>query len=253
METTIPKTSTVFTALLKADLTVQWRNRRAVVLSLLMPIIVLMSWKNSLMPILGGPLTLANSLSYGLIATTLLGYSNTLARDRDKGIFQRLRVAPVPNWAIMVSRLAVQLVMIVIIVTAIFIVGNNFDKITLSPLGYILTYFTAIVGAAVYLSIGQIIVGLIKNPETVNTTSRLIFIVFIMAGMLATIYSAHNQSSMVAQITHWSPYGTVNIIMSAGMVPDRWNTDATYALLATIGYIIVFGTIGIQKFKWDSK
>ena len=252
METIIPKTSTVFTALLKADLTVQWRNRRSVVLSLLMPVIILISWKG-LIPLLGGPLTLANSLSYGLIATTLLGYANTLARDRDKGIFQRLRVAPLPTWAIMVSRLAVQLLMIVIITTAIFIVGNNYDKITLSPAGYAVTYFIAVIGAAVYLSIGQIIVGLIKNPETVNTTSRLVFIVFIMAGMFATIYSAHNQTTSIAQITHWSPYGTVNTMMSAAMVPDKWGTDATYSLLATIGYIIVFSTIGIQKFKWESK
>lgn len=252
METTIPKTSTVFAALFKADVTVQWRNRRAVVLSLLMPVIILISWKG-LIPLLGGPLTLANSLSYGLIATTLLGYSNTLSRDRDKGIFQRLRVAPMPGWAIMVSRLTVQLLMIIIITSAIFIVGYNFDKISLSPAGYFITYFVAIVGAAVYLSIGQIIVGLIKNPETVNTTSRLIFIVFIMAGMFATIYSAHNHTTAIAQITHWSPYGTVNTIMSAGMVPDKWNMDATYSLFATVGYIIVFGTIGIQKFKWDSK
>lgn len=252
METIIPKTSTVFTALLKADLIVQWRNRRAVVLSLLMPVIILISWKG-LIPLLGGPLTLANSLSYGLIATTLLGYSNTLARDRDKGIFQRLRVAPMHGWAIMVSRLTVQLLMVIIITTAIFIVGYDFDKISLSPAGYAITYFVAIIGAAVYLSIGQIIVGLIKNPETVNTTSRLVFIVFIMAGMFATIYSAHNQATTIARVTHWSPYGTVNIIMSAGMVPDKWNMDATYALLATIGYIIVFGSIGIQKFKWDSK
>src|SRR6202012_3987223 len=114
METNIPKTSVVFNALLKSDLTVQWRNRRAVMLSVLMPVIILISWKG-LIPLLGGPLTLANSLSYGLIATTLLGYANTLARDREKGIFQRLRVAPVANWTIMISRLMVQLIMVLII------------------------------------------------------------------------------------------------------------------------------------------
>jgi ABC-2 type transport system permease protein len=252
METTIPKISTVFTALLKSDFTVLWRNRRAVMLSIIMPAFILIMWKG-LIPLLGGPYTMANSLSYGLIATTLLGYANTLARDREKGIFQRLRVAPIPGWAIMVSRLTVQLIMIIIITTVIFIVGNNFDKITLSAEGYALTYFVAVVGAAVYLSVGQLIVGLIKNAETVNTTSRFVFVIFIMAGMFATIYSAQHKSSMVAQITHWSPYGAVNTMISAGMVPDKWGTDATYALLATIGYIIVFGTIGIQKFKWDSK
>lgn len=252
METNIPKTSTVFSTLLRSDFTVLWRNRRAVVLSIVMPVFILIMWKG-LIPLLGPTYTMANSLSYGLIATTLLGYANTLARDREKGIFQRLRVAPLPGWVIMMSRLMVQIMMIIIITTAIFIVGNNFDKITLSAEGYALTYFVAIVGAAVYLSVGQLIVGLIKNAETVNTTSRFVFVIFIMAGMFATIYSAQNKTSVVATITHWSPYGAVNTMISAGMTPDKWNMDATYALFATLGYIIVFAGIGIQKFKWDPK
>ena len=100
---------------------------------------------------------------------------------------------------------------------------------------------------------GQLIVGLIKNAETVNTTSRFVFVIFIMAGTFATIYSAQNKTSVVAQITHWSPYGAVNTMISAGMVPANWNMDATYCLLATLGYIVVFAGIGIQKFNWDPK
>ncbi len=46
METVIPKSSAVLTALLRADLTTQWRNRRAVRShALIVPVIILMSWK----------------------------------------------------------------------------------------------------------------------------------------------------------------------------------------------------------------
>jgi ABC-2 type transport system permease protein len=249
METIIPKTSKVLSALMKADFTTQWRNRRSVVMVLLVPVILLVSWR-SLIDKFGAAFTLSNALTYGLIAIGLMGYSNSIARDRDKGVFQRLRVAPLPTWAIMLSRLTVQLAMIVLLTTVIFIVGYDYDKIVLPVQGYIFTYFTAVVGGAVYLSLGQVIVGLIKNPDTVNSTSRLVYFSFIIVGMFGGIGILGKQ---VELFTQWSPYGTVKTLMAGGMVHNGWTMDTTYALLATIGYIIIFAGIGIQKFKWDTK
>src|SRR2546425_142785 len=111
METTIPKTSTVLSSLFRADFTTQWRNRRSFIPVLLVPVIILISWKG-LVDKLGGAFALSTCITIGLIAIGLMGYSNSIARDRDKGVFQRLRVAPMPSWCIMVSRLLVQLMMI---------------------------------------------------------------------------------------------------------------------------------------------
>jgi ABC-2 type transport system permease protein len=248
-ETIIPKTSTVLGALLKADFTTLWRNRRAVVMVFLVPIVILISWKD-LVAKMGGPFALSNSLTYGLIAIGLMGYTNSIARDRDKGIFQRLRVAPAPNWTIMMSRIFVQLTMIALITTAIFIVGYDYDKITLTPTGYIITYLTAIIGGAVYLALGQVIVGLIKNPETVNSTSRLVYFSFVIIGLFGGMGLLGKQ---IGQMTQWSPYGTVKTILAAGMTPGSWTIDTTNALLVTLGYTIVFAVIGIKNFKWNTK
>jgi ABC-2 type transport system permease protein len=124
METVIPKTSAVLASLLRADFITQWRNRRAVILTLVVPVVILISWKG-LVAMIGGPFVLANTITIGLFASGLMGYSNAIARDRDKGIFQRLRVGPLPSWAIMASRLLVQVGMIIIITTAVFIIGKT--------------------------------------------------------------------------------------------------------------------------------
>jgi ABC-2 type transport system permease protein len=253
METVIPKTSTVLASLLRADLTTQWRNRRAVILTLIVPGIILMSWKG-LIATVGGPFVLANSITIGLFASGLMGYSNAIARDRDKGIFQRLRVAPIPSWAIMASRLLVQVAMIIIITTVVFIIGKDYDGITLTPAAYVITYFTAIIGGSVSLSLGQTVVGFIKNPETVNSTTRLVYITFIIVGMLGEVYMALNKlDKMFAYAVQYSPYGTVKTILSTGMEPAKWNSDTTTALLVTIGYTIVFTILGIKWFKWNTK
>ena len=252
METSsIPQTSTVLKTLLRADFTTQWRNRRAVILTLIVPVIILASWKG-LIPKLGGPFVLSNSITIGLIATGLMGYSNSIARDRDKGIFQRLRVGPLPAWTIMGSRIAVQLGMIFLIATFVFIAGYEFDGVKLTAGGYALSYLTSLAGGLVYLSVGQAIVGGIRSPETVNATSRLIYFVFIMSGMFGEIL-LNEAGKVLHDVIVWSPYGTVKTIVAAGMEPSKWNNEASMALSVTFGYTIVFAFMGIKWFKWTSK
>jgi len=249
MEITIPKTSTVFSALLRADLTTLWRNRRSSLLALIVPLMILISWKG-LVAKLGGAFVMSNCITIGLVAIGLMGYTNSIARDRDKGIFQRLRVAPVPSWCIMMSRIVVQLLMISVMTLLIFIIGYKFDEIILPVSNYIFMYMMTLVGGAVYLALGQVIVGRIKNPETVNSTTRLVYFAFIMIGMFGELGMLGSQ---LKQVTHWSPYGTVRTILAVGAKPELWSMDTTNSLLATIAYTILFAFLGIKWFKWNTK
>ena len=249
MESIIPSTSSAFVTLLHSDLRTQWRNRRAVILMLIIPVIILFSWKD-IVDKIGGAFALASCITIGLTAIGLMGYSNSVARDREKGIFQRLRTTPIPSWCIMISRICVQLVMIMLVTIMVFLAGYYFDKISLAPVGYVFAMITAIIGGAVYLGLGQVIVGLIKNPETVNSTTRLVYFAFIMIGMLGQFGILGDQ---LQKIVEWSPYGTVHTIISKSLEPSKWNKETTEALFATIAYAVVFSTIGIKKFKWSNK
>jgi ABC-2 type transport system permease protein len=245
----LPSGGTVFLSLLKADLTTQWRNRRAAIMVVLLPVIIVIAWKG-LIGKTGGAFVLSNAITLALNAIGLMGYSNSIARDREKEIFQRLRVAPAPNWTIMGSRLAVQLVMITMVTVIVMIVGYQYDHIVLTPLGYIAGLLTAIVGGAVYLALGQAIVGRITNPETVQSTSRLIYIAFIMIGMFGSFQMLGDFFNKVAKYT---PYGTVNSIVSGALTPSNWTSHTTMNLLLTIGYTAVFAFMGIRWFKWSTK
>lgn len=245
----IPKTSTVLATLFRADVATQVNNRRSVMITLVVPIMIMISWKSFAQKV-GGPYVLSSAIGIGLISIGLMGYSLALARDRDKGVFQRLRVAPVPAWAIMFSRISIQLLMIMILNLAIFIVGAQVDKVTLSASGYVAAFFTAFIGGAVYLSLGQLIVGLIKSFETVNATVRLVYFLFIMIGMFGELGLL---GEYVKNAIHWSPYGSVKIMLAGSMNPDKWDANATQALLLSLGYIVVFSAVGINKFKWSTK
>jgi len=248
MQTIIPKPSIAFSNLIRADFTTQWRNRRAVLMSLLVPLIILISWKGIIDKV-GGPFALSMSLTIGLTSIGIMGYAISVARDRDKGVFQRLRVTPLPTYFIMLSRLCVQLVMILLLTACVFIVGYKYDHIMLSASGYALTFLTALLGGALYLGLGQMIVGLVKNAETVNSTSRLVYIALIMLGIFGELGMFGKQlQTMVV----WSPFGTVKTILSSGMELSTWNNDASMALLVTLGYAVLFSFLGIKWFRWNS-
>jgi ABC-2 type transport system permease protein len=249
METIIPNASKGFLSLLRADFKTQWRNRRSVIMLVVVPVIILISWKG-LVERLGGPFVLASCTTIGLTAIGLMGYSNSIARDRDKGVFQRLRVAPISPSYIMMSRLTVQLAMILLVTAVVFIGGFYFDKITITPAGYILGFVASIIGGAVYLGLGQAIVGLIRNAETVNSTTRLVYFLFIIVGMLGEVGILGHD---IGNAVHWSPYGTVKSILSACMQPSLWNFQTTIALLVTLAYAVLFSMVGIKKFRWNAR
>lgn len=249
MKTIIPNNLASLSALLRADFTTQWRNRRSVFLLLLVPVIILISWKGAIEKI-GPTFALSSCITIGLTAIGLMGYSNSIARDRDKGVFQRLRVAPVPIWSIMMSRLFIQLAMILLTTSIVFIAGYYYDNIKLLPVNYALTFLAALVGGAVYLGLGQMIVGLVKNAETVNSTTRLVYFIFVMVGMFGEFGILGNE---LKQIVHWSPYGTVKALLAASMQSTKWSGETALALLATILYAFIFSFLGIKWFRWNYK
>ncbi len=246
MQTIIPSTNAVMSALLRADFTTQWRNRKSFVLMLLIPVIILISWKPAI-PKLGVGFALGTCITIGLTAIGLMGYSNSVARDRDKGIFQRLRVAPLPAWAIMVSRLTVQMAMIFVMTSLVFVAGYQIDQIKLAPAAYFFGYLAAIAGGAVYLGLGQMIVGLIKNPESVHSTTRLVYFVFIMVGMFGELGLLGKE---IGEIVRWSPFGVVKHIVASSFNPGSWDNSSSEALLFTIGYALVFTLLGVRWFRW---
>jgi ABC-2 type transport system permease protein len=248
MQSTSPKNSKIFSSLLKADYIVQWRNRRASLMSLLVPIIILISWKG-IVATLGGAFALSSCITFGFAAVGLMGYSNTLARDREKGVFQRLRVTPASKFQIMASRLIVQMSQILFMTVVVLIFGYFVDKISLSLVGYLLTIVAAIICGSLYLGLGQAIAGLISSAETLNSVTRLVYFAFIALGALGELGLL---GKFVEQIVKWSPYGSVKLVLYSAMQPTLWASQTWWALLVTLVYIALFAGVGIKYFKWSS-
>ncbi len=241
-----------FSALLRADLAVLIKNRRALLLSILLPIIVLALGSSSRESHhIGGPLSVIGlAIALGLISTSILGYALTIASDREQGVFQRLRVTPTPVWAIMTSRLTTQALANVLLALAVVIVGSVIHHLSITPGEYALVLLVSVLAGAVFLSIGQALVGLMKSADSVNAAARAVVVGLIL---LAAFGQRGSLGTTGGSITRWSPVGAVMTLFAAVLNTPAWDTRDSLSLLACAGYMLVFAAIGIKWFRWDAR
>lgn len=247
-----PPLRLVLTSLLRADFVVFVKNRRTLIISILLPLFLLVTTNSSkALQHFGGALyVIGLAIAYGMAATSIMGYALTVARDREKGVFQRLRVTPAPTWTIMASRLGMQVIANLIIALVIVIVGTRLHHISLSAGQYGLVLLVAILGGAVFLSLGQALVGLVKSADTINAAGRLILIALIL---LASLGQSGALGSAWESIARWSPVGTVMTLFAGVLNLSAWSHHDSLTLAVCVAYIVVFAGIGIRWFQWDAR
>ncbi len=247
-----PPLRLVFTSLLRADFIVFLKHRRALIISMLLPVFVLVSTSgNKATHNFGGAeFVIGLAISYGLLSTSMIGYALTVARDREKGVFQRLRVTPAPTWTIMASRLVMQALANLIIAIGVVILGSLIDHISPSPGQYALVLLVSILAGAVFLSLAQALVGLVQSADTVQAVARVLFAVLILLGILG---QSGALGSFWSSVARWTPVGAVMTLFAGVLDLHSWYSRDTLSLLACFGYIGVFAGVGIRWFQWESR
>jgi ABC-2 type transport system permease protein len=247
-----PPLQLVLSSLLRADFAVLIKSRRALLISVVLPILILVSTNSDKAThSFGGALFIIGlAIAYGLVANSILGYALAVARDRDQGVFQRLRVTPAPTWTIMTSRLAMQSLANLVITLVVLIVGSRLHHVSLSAEKYALVLVVSILGGAVFLSIGQALVGLVKSADSINAAGRVLVLGLVL---LPSLGQSGTLGSTWETIARWSPVGVVMTLFAAVLNLSAWNTHDSLTLLACGGYIVVFAAIGIRWFQWDAR
>lgn len=257
-----PSLGLALRSLLTADTQVTLRARQTFVLNLFVPLLILVvtsfagsraggaaaaQSRNALISSAGFEIAMA--ITFGLIASALMGYSTTIARDREAGVFQRLRVAPVPTWAIMLSRLIVQFATAVVTTIVVIVVGSIIHHVVFSAGTYLLIFAVAIFGAAMFLGIGQAVVGLIRSTTAVNAVGRVIYVVLILTGILG---ATGVLGDTLQTVSDWTPVGALITLFTGVQALAAWSWHQTGAALACAGYLVVFAGVGIRWFQWES-
>ncbi len=256
--TTVPTTvqapsfETMLGALLRADLVVLTKNKMRMLLSLLLPLIILTTTSSSkaTRSFGGAEFILGLAITAGIAGTSIMGYAPMAARDRDNGVFQRLRVSPAPTWAVMVSRLSVQMVSNFVIALVVLVLGDDIHHLSLSAVTYVLVLLVSVLASAVFLSVAQALAGLVKSADTVQAFGRLLYIGLIMLGL----FGASGQlGGFWDTVSKWTPVGALMKVFAGVVGPGTFGSQDWLSLLACGGYVVALATLGIYWFRFDAQ
>ena len=245
-----PPAGTILAALLRADWVVFRQRRRTLVISLLLPLVILVTSKGKRLGHDGLLELIGLAITYGLLSTSLMGYALTVSRDREIGVFQRLRVTPATTWMIMASRLGIQVVVNLVIALVVVIVGARIHNVSLSLANYLLVLAVSILAGAMFLAIGQTIVGLVKSAETVQAVARVVFGILFVIGVLGLDGVLGGFWNTLAK---WSPVGVSMTLFTGVIRLSDWAANDSWAILAAFGYIVILAGIGIRWFQWQTR
>jgi ABC-2 type transport system permease protein len=246
----------IFGSLLRADFTVLLRSARTLVLNILLPVFILFitnqhAAKGSAGSVLVSALfSIGLALTYGLMSSSLIGYSLSIARDREAGVFQRLRVTPAPTWAIMSSRLLVQIVLDIIMTVLVLIVGGVLHNLAFNAGDVLLLIAVSVAGGAMFLAIAQAIVGLVRSAAVVSALGRVLYAGLLLLGLLG---SSGVLGPTIKAISNWTPVGAMINLYGGALNLAAWDWTDTNAAIAAAGYISVGALIGIRWFRWESR
>jgi ABC-2 type transport system permease protein len=128
--------------------------------------------------------------------------------------------------------------------------ANVFEHVALDLVEYVLTLAAVLVGALVFLSIGQAIVGLVPSADTLNAIGR-----FVLIPIIGLSLFGHTDllGTTFEYISRWSPGGAFSSLLAGAMNPSAWSGETWGALLVCLGYSAVFAGVGIHWFRWTAR
>lgn len=242
-------------ALMVSEMWAMSRTWRAILWTTAVPVLILALGEAQVPTSLQGSPTptleiLALAVTVGIFALGLFGYATSLAAYRERGVFDRLRCAPVRAEWLLVARLAAQLVAVGlqggIVLAAAALVYHA------TPAGRDLVELIAvwILGGLSALALGQVVVAFTRRAGEAVAVSRLLLIlVFLLSG---TFVSLARWPGWLRMLAHWSPVNLVERLLTHTLLgqPLGWVAFGEQ-MVALSAWVVVLAAAGTVSFRWE--
>jgi ABC-2 type transport system permease protein len=192
-------------------------------------------------------------ISIGIATNGLFG-SIPMVTLRERGVFRRIQATPMPVALYLLARIVVQLVIVIIQVALAILIGILVFQVHPDGSGWYLDIAFILVGAIVFITLGQFIATLSPRMETANIISQIINLPLIF---LSNIYIPFLiLPDVVQKIARVLPgFMMVDILrpaIIAGNVSQGNTLNNPLVDLAGLGlYFIVALAISARFFRWS--
>lgn len=187
-----------------------------------------------------------NALSFGLITS-----STMMLSMRENGVLRRLQATPMPAGQLVGSYLLVNVIIVllqslIIVAVAVLVFGA-----TVSLSGLLLALPMVLVGIITFVSLGQVIGGLVPTAGGAVIAGQLAY--FAMLFVTDLIFPLQALPEWLQRGAVYLPsYAVVRLVrpplLGAGLDPQAWQF-----LLVVAAYTAVAAVIAARLFRWEPR
>jgi ABC-2 type transport system permease protein len=253
-----------FALLVQANFVMYFRNRAAMFWAVLFPIglmLVLgaMYGNQQIDPSVPGSLTAISFLVPGLIVLSfmssgLVGNSTAMAYLRENGILRRVQATPLPVAHLILSRVVMQSTMAIgqaalMLATSIVVFNARYDVA-----GLLMAVPFIILGAILFMAMGQAIAALARKAETVQVVAQVVNFPLMFLGTLWIPTSA--MPDWLQTVSKVLPSTlVVNLVrtpMLSGLsISIQPSVPLAICFVGVVAYLVGSVVISARYFKWS--
>ena len=234
---------------LRVSLRLHFRNRMALLYGYLFPLIFLVAfwvlYRHEKIPLLRH---MGELLTVAVLGGACFGLPTTLVGERERGVWRRYRLSPVPTWAIVTSTVVARYLIILsaglLQLAVALAVGMTMPE---HPFA-LWVAFTFVSFA--FIGLGLVIATLADNVPAVQALGQCIFLPMLIIGGVAV-----QLASLPLWAQHVSAYfpGRYAVESLQACVSGRGFAGTRFSLLA-LGLIGAAGCLaGAKLFRWDAQ
>ncbi len=251
-----------FWLLLQTNFLMYIRNRVSVFWVIIFPIGLMLLlgsiWNNQVIdPTDPKSFTLINYMVPSMIVLSLLsnglvGNASTMAVWREQGILRRIQATPLPVWQLLLARILMQATIMIgqaglLVGTSVVAFNTHYDA-----LGLVEAIPAVVVGAIVFMAMGQAVAAVVRKSDTVQLVAQAINFPLMFLGGLALPIQAlpeglraigkYLPSSMMADL--------VRAPLLTGLHVDP-NVPLGMAAVGVALYFLASVGVAVRFFKWS--
>lgn len=230
-------------------LRLNFRSKQAIAYGYLMPVLFLIAFASVFrgdMPRLSHQL--GQLLTITVLGSAAIGLPTALVAERDRGVWRRYRLLPIPPWLLLTGVLVARLA--IVVSAAMLQVGlARLLYGTPLPLHTAQTVVAFGLVAFAFLGLGLVIAALAEDVPAVQALGQALFLPMILIGGVGVPLAV--LPDWAQQLAGFMPGRYAVEALQLGIAsPDAW-VGAGYPLLALAVIGAAAGLAGLKLFRWD--
>jgi ABC-2 type transport system permease protein len=227
------------------------RNRRVLIFSILMPLVLFVIFGVRLPPdaVEGG----ISAVAYVMVSMAMFGSMSAamssggvIAAERDGGWNRTLRLTPLKPQAYVTTKVILSLLLALPPLIVVFASGLIFGHVHLSAGQWASVALVSWLGALPFAALG-LVIGYVAKPDSVQPITGLAtLLIAAFGGLWLPVDQMPSLMKHIAQLTpaYWTGLTSRSALTLSGL--------DTHALLVVLGWTVVLGVIGLRRFRADT-